>query len=86
VPSLEEWQINPYCQPAKEVGGDFYEFYQLDDGRVGFAVREGTGKGVPAAFVMAGTSAYLGGGAAASGSSPGGPGSGQRSVVGTHPT
>jgi hypothetical protein len=34
----EEWQIKPYCQPAKEVGGDFYEFYQLDDGRVGFAV------------------------------------------------
>ncbi len=86
MPSLEEWQINPYCQPAKEVGGDFYEFYQLDDGRVGFAVGEGTGKGVPAAFVMAGTSAYLGAVAAASGSSPGGPGSGQRSVVGTHPT
>jgi len=72
VPSLEEeWQINPYCQPAKEVGGDFYEFYQLDDGRVGFAVGDVTGKGVPAALVMTGTCAYLGGVAAASGSSPG---------------
>jgi serine phosphatase RsbU (regulator of sigma subunit)/ketosteroid isomerase-like protein len=72
VPSLEEeWQINPYCQPAREVGGDFYEFYQLDDGRVGFAVGDVTGKGVPAALVMTGTCAYLGGVAAASGASPG---------------
>jgi ketosteroid isomerase-like protein len=28
VPTLENWQIDPYCQPAREVGGDFYEFYQ----------------------------------------------------------
>src|SRR5919205_814171 len=71
VPSLEEWQIDPYCQPAREVGGDFYEFYQLDDGRVGFAVGDVSGKGVPAALVMTGISAYLGGVAAASGASPG---------------
>jgi len=71
VPTLEDWQIDPYYQPAREVGGDFYEFYQLGDGRVGFAVGDGTGKGVPAAILMTGTSAYLGGVAAASGSSPG---------------
>jgi serine phosphatase RsbU (regulator of sigma subunit)/ketosteroid isomerase-like protein len=71
VPTLEGWQIDPYYQPAREVGGDFYEFYQLGDGRVGFAVGDGTGKGVPAAILMTGTSAYLGGVAAASGSSPG---------------
>src|ERR671916_2370351 len=71
VPTLEGWQIDPYYQPAREVGGDFYEFYQLGDGRVGFAVGDGTGKGVPAAILMTGTSAYLGGVAAASGASPG---------------
>jgi len=71
VPSLEGWHINPYYQPAKEVGGDFYEFYQLDEGRVGFAVGDVSGKGVPAALVMTATCAYLGGVAAASGSPPG---------------
>jgi steroid delta-isomerase-like uncharacterized protein len=71
VPTLEDWQIDPYCQPAREVGGDFYEFYQLGDGRVGFVVGDATGKGVPAAIVTTATAAYLGGVAAASDSSPG---------------
>src|SRR5918997_5889038 len=71
VPKLKGWQIAPYYQPAREVGGDFYEFFALDDGRVGFAVGDATGKGVPAAFVMSATCALLGGVATASGSSPG---------------
>jgi serine phosphatase RsbU (regulator of sigma subunit) len=71
VPLLEGWQISPYYQPAREVGGDFYDFFELDDGRVGFAVGDATGKGVPAAFVMSATCALLGGVATASGSSPG---------------
>ena len=70
-PHLEGWQITPYYQPAREVGGDFYEFFELDDGRVGIAVGDATGKGVPAAFVMSATCAVLGGVATASGSSPG---------------
>jgi serine phosphatase RsbU (regulator of sigma subunit) len=71
VPELEGWQINPYFQPAREVGGDFYEFFELDDGRVGFAVGDATGKGVPAALVMTATCAFLGGVATSSGASPG---------------
>jgi serine phosphatase RsbU (regulator of sigma subunit) len=71
APHLEGWQITPYYQPAREVGGDFYEFFELDDDRVGFAVGDATGKGVPAAFVMSATCAVLGGVATASGSSPG---------------
>jgi serine phosphatase RsbU (regulator of sigma subunit) len=71
VPELEGWQVSPYYQPAREVGGDFYEFFELDDGRVGFAVGDATGKGVPAAFVMSATCALLGGVATSSGSPPG---------------
>ena len=71
VPTLEDWHIDPYCQPARQVGGDFYEFYQLGDGRVGFVVGDATGKGVPAAIVTTATAAYLGAVAAASDSSPG---------------
>ncbi len=71
VPTLEGWQINPYFRPAREVGGDFYEFFELPNGQLGFAVGDATGKGVPAALVMTATCAFLGGVATASGSSPG---------------
>src|SRR5215204_6132069 len=71
VPPLEGWQINPYFRPAREVGGDFYEFFELPNGQLGFAVGDATGKGVPAALVMTATCAFLGGVATASGSSPG---------------
>ena len=53
------------------MGGHFYEFYQLGDGRVGFVVGDATVKGVPAAIVTTATAAYMGGVAAASDSSPG---------------
>ena len=66
VPTLEGWLINPYYQPAREVGGDFYDFYKLDDGRVGFVVGDATGKGVPAALVENAICAFLGGVAIAS--------------------
>ena len=69
VPQLDGWQINPYCQPAREVGGDFYDFHHLSEGRVGLVVGDATGKGVPAALVMTGVCAFLGGVATASGSS-----------------
>jgi serine phosphatase RsbU (regulator of sigma subunit) len=69
VPELEGWQVAPYCQPAREVGGDFYDFHPLSDGRVGFVVGDATGKGVPAALVTTGVCAFLGGVATGSGSS-----------------
>jgi steroid delta-isomerase-like uncharacterized protein len=59
VPKLEGWQINPYYQPAREVGGDFYDFHLLSDGRVGLVVGDATGKGVPAALVMSTTCGML---------------------------
>jgi serine phosphatase RsbU (regulator of sigma subunit) len=57
--TLEGWQINPYYQPAREVGGDFYEFFELEDGRVGLAVGDATGKGIPAALAVTATSSML---------------------------
>ena len=52
VPEQEGWQISPFYQPAREVGGDFYDFHLLSEGRVGIVVGDATGKGVPAALVM----------------------------------
>src|SRR5215211_6562473 len=59
VPQLEGWQISPYYQPAREVGGDFYDFFDLEEGRVGVVVGDATGKGVPAALVVSATSSML---------------------------
>jgi serine phosphatase RsbU (regulator of sigma subunit)/predicted ester cyclase len=59
VPTLEGWEINPFYQPAREVGGDFYDFFELDDGRLGIVVGDATGKGVPAALVMSSARSML---------------------------
>jgi serine phosphatase RsbU (regulator of sigma subunit) len=59
VPTLEGWQISPYYQPAREVGGDFYDFHPLSEDRLGLVVGDATGKGVPAALVMSTTCGML---------------------------
>jgi predicted ester cyclase len=59
VPTLAGWQISPYYQPAREVGGDFYDFHFLSEGRLGLVVGDATGKGVPAALVMSTTLGML---------------------------
>jgi predicted ester cyclase len=59
VPTLAGWQITPYYQPAREVGGDFYDFHLLSEGRLGLVVGDATGKGVPAALVMSTTLGML---------------------------
>jgi serine phosphatase RsbU (regulator of sigma subunit)/ketosteroid isomerase-like protein len=59
VPELEGWQIAPYYQPAREVGGDFYDFHLLPEDRLGLVVGDATGKGVPAALVMSTTCGML---------------------------
>lgn len=38
---------------AKDVGGDFYDFFRIDDDRIGFVIADVSGKGVPAAIFMA---------------------------------
>ena len=59
VPELEGWQISPLYRPAREVGGDFYDFHLLPEDRLGFVVGDATGKGVPAALVMSTTCGML---------------------------
>jgi serine phosphatase RsbU (regulator of sigma subunit) len=71
VPEPEGWEISPFYRPAREVGGDFYDFLELKDGRLGLVVGDATGKGVPAALVMASTRSMLRAVAQASAYSPG---------------
>jgi serine phosphatase RsbU (regulator of sigma subunit) len=59
VPELEGWQVSPHYQPAREVGGDFYDFLELPSGQLGLIVGDATGKGVPAALVMASARSML---------------------------
>lgn len=59
LPSLDGWHISAHYQPARAVGGDFYDFLQFPDGRLGIFVGDVTDKGVPAALVMATTRSIL---------------------------
>lgn len=59
LPQLPQWQIAAFYGPARAVGGDFYDFVELSDGRIGIAVGDVTDKGVPAALVMARTHSIL---------------------------
>jgi serine phosphatase RsbU (regulator of sigma subunit)/anti-sigma regulatory factor (Ser/Thr protein kinase) len=59
LPHLPHWQIAAFYGPARAVGGDFYDFVEMPDGRIGIAVGDVTDKGVPAALVMARTHSIL---------------------------
>ena len=52
-PVLPGWHIAGRWQPARLVGGDFYDFVNLPDGSLGMVIGDVSGKGVPAALVMA---------------------------------
>lgn len=51
-PNREEVDLYASMNPAKEVGGDFYDFFMLDDKNVAFVIADVSGKGVPAALFM----------------------------------
>lgn len=72
VPQLAGWQIAALYQPARAVGGDFYDFIELRDGRLGLVLGDVTDKGIPAALVMATTRSMLRAVAVQHGASPGG--------------
>lgn len=52
-PERKEFDIYASMTPAKEVGGDFYDFFLIDDSHVGIVMADVSGKGVPAALFMA---------------------------------
>jgi len=59
VPELDGWQVAADYRPARAVGGDFYDFIDLIDGRLGLVIGDVTDKGIPAAMVMAATKSLL---------------------------
>lgn len=59
APAPAGWSVLPHYRPAREVGGDFYDFIPLPEGRIGLVVGDVTDKGVPAAMVMATTHSIL---------------------------
>jgi serine phosphatase RsbU (regulator of sigma subunit) len=59
LPQFDGWHVSAFYKPAREVGGDFYEFEYFEDGRLGIFIGDVTDKGIPAALVMATTRTLL---------------------------
>jgi sigma-B regulation protein RsbU (phosphoserine phosphatase) len=53
APQAAGLKVAFHCAPAKELGGDFYDWFSLPGGRLGFCIADVSGKGVPAALHMA---------------------------------
>lgn len=51
-PDRHEFELYASMDPAKEVGGDFYDFFLIDDDHIGLVMADVSGKGVPAALFM----------------------------------
>lgn len=58
-PDVEGYQIAGRSIPAKDVGGDYFDFIRMDDDRLSFCLADITGKGMPAALLMANLQATL---------------------------
>lgn len=52
LPNSSEFNISAKMVPAKEIGGDFYDFYMIDDDHLGLTIADVAGKGIPAALFM----------------------------------
>src|SRR3712207_3647039 len=59
TPKLDGWQLATCYRPARQVGGDFYDFVELPNGLLDIVVGDATGHGMPAALVMATTRGML---------------------------
>ncbi|MFZ0389789.1 MAG: PP2C family protein-serine/threonine phosphatase [Calditrichia bacterium] len=52
TPQLPGYQIAAFCEPAWEVGGDYFDFFEMKDGRLGITIGDVSNKGVSASFFM----------------------------------
>ena len=52
LPHIPGWEVDVHWHPARQVSGDFYDAFQLPDGRFGFVVADVSDKGIPAALYM----------------------------------
>lgn len=59
APALAGWLPEAFYRSAREVGGDFYDFIELESGRLGIVIGDVTDKGVPAALMMASTRSII---------------------------
>jgi sigma-B regulation protein RsbU (phosphoserine phosphatase) len=58
-PLVENFQIDGHCITAGDVGGDWYDFFRLPDGRIALVLADVSGKGMPAALLMSSTRGIL---------------------------
>jgi sigma-B regulation protein RsbU (phosphoserine phosphatase) len=58
-PEMSSLELSGVCYPARGVGGDYYDFIVLDQGKVGIAVADVAGKGISAALLMCTVQASL---------------------------
>lgn len=59
LPDNSKLQISAYYLPHQQVGGDYYDFIQLDENEIAFCMADVSGKGVPAALLMSNFQANL---------------------------
>jgi sigma-B regulation protein RsbU (phosphoserine phosphatase) len=59
LPESEHFVVDAFAKPARQVGGDFYDFFPTSDGHLGMVIGDASGKGVPAALMIAQLQAVL---------------------------
>ncbi|MBQ1898962.1 MAG: PP2C family protein-serine/threonine phosphatase, partial [Ruminococcus sp.] len=59
-PDRPEFDIHASMDPAKEVGGDFYDFFMIDEDHLALVIADVSGKGIPAALFMMSSKIYIG--------------------------
>ena len=55
LPDMPGWTVNSHYQPARAMGGDFFDLFALKNGRIGIVIGDVSSKGIPAALVMSST-------------------------------